>query len=72
VPPNWSQSVSNRLTLFLAGVISSVLKMETTRSSETSMYNEPTWRYIPEDGILHISRSTDGTKKVNLSLGVIN
>jgi hypothetical protein len=33
---------------------SSTLKMETRRSSETSVYNKPTWRHIPEDGILHI------------------
>jgi hypothetical protein len=36
VPPNCSESVSNRLTLFLARVISSTLKIEATRSSETS------------------------------------
>jgi hypothetical protein len=29
------------------------LKTEAIRSSETSVYNKPTWRYIPEDGILH-------------------
>jgi hypothetical protein len=33
--------------------ISSTLKMEATRSSETSVYNKPTQRHIPEDGILH-------------------
>jgi hypothetical protein len=42
-----------RLRLFLAHIISSILKMETTRSSETSHYNKPTLRHIPEDGILH-------------------
>jgi hypothetical protein len=28
------------------------LKMEATHSSETSVYNKPTRRQIPEDGIL--------------------
>jgi hypothetical protein len=28
--------------------------MEATRFSETSIYNKPTRRNIPEDGILHI------------------
>jgi hypothetical protein len=27
--------------------------MEATRFSETSVYNKPTRRHIPEDGILH-------------------
>jgi hypothetical protein len=45
-------SVSNRLTLF-ARVISSILKIVGTRSSETSVYNKPTRRHIPEAGILH-------------------
>jgi hypothetical protein len=35
-----------------AGVISSTLKMETTLSSETPVYNKRTQRNIPEDGIL--------------------
>jgi hypothetical protein len=51
-----SQSVSNRLTLFLACVISSTLKMEATHSSETSVCNKPTRHHIPEDGILHSHR----------------
>jgi hypothetical protein len=38
MPPNCSQSVSYRLTLFLAPVISSTLKTEATRSSETSVF----------------------------------
>jgi hypothetical protein len=42
--------------LFLSRVISSTLKMEVTRSSETSVYNKPTWRHIPEDGILQCQR----------------
>jgi hypothetical protein len=42
VPLNCSQSVSNRLTLFFARGISSSLKMEERRSSETSVHNEPT------------------------------
>jgi hypothetical protein len=32
------------------------MKVEVTRSSETSVYNEPTWRHIPEGGILHTHR----------------
>jgi hypothetical protein len=34
--------------LFLSRVISFTLKMQATRSSETSVCNEPTWRHIPE------------------------
>jgi hypothetical protein len=45
---------SDRLTIFLARVISSTLKMEATRSTETSVYNKPTRRHIPEDGIHHM------------------
>jgi hypothetical protein len=41
-------SVSYLLTLFLPRVISSTLKMVTTYSSETSVYNKPTRRHIPE------------------------
>jgi hypothetical protein len=51
-PPNCSQSVSNRLTLFLACVISSTLKMEAKCYSETSVYNKSTRCHIPEDCIL--------------------
>jgi hypothetical protein len=29
-----------------------VLMMETVRTSETSVYSETTWRYIPEDSKL--------------------
>jgi hypothetical protein len=54
VPANCSQSVSYRLTLFLVRVISSTLKMDMTRSSETSVYNKPTRRHIPKDRVLHI------------------
>jgi hypothetical protein len=49
-----SQPVSIRLTL--ARVISSTLKMEAIRSSETSVYIKPTRYHIPEDGILHSHR----------------
>jgi hypothetical protein len=52
-----TESVSFRLTLFLARVISSILKIDETRSSETSVYNKPTRRHIPEDGIAHSHRS---------------
>jgi hypothetical protein len=34
----------------------STLKMEATRSSETSVFTGPTRRHIPEDGILHSHR----------------
>jgi hypothetical protein len=47
--------VSNRLTPFIAGGISSTLKTEAIRYPETSFYNNATWRHIPEDGILHSS-----------------
>jgi hypothetical protein len=50
---NYSQSVSNRLTLSFSRILSSTLKMEATRSSETSIYNKPTRCHIPEDGSLH-------------------
>jgi hypothetical protein len=33
--------------------------MEATRSSETSVYNKPTRRHIPERDILHIHRSVN-------------
>jgi hypothetical protein len=51
--PNYSESVNNRLTLFLDRAISSTMKMEATRSSKTSAYNKTTWRHIREDNILH-------------------
>jgi hypothetical protein len=57
MPPSGRfRRVNNRLTLFLVRVISSTLKMEATLSSETSVYNKPTRRHIPEDGILHSQR----------------
>jgi hypothetical protein len=48
--------VSSGLTFFLAHGISSTLKMEETCSSETSVYNKPTRRHIPDDDILHSHR----------------
>jgi hypothetical protein len=36
------------MELGLNGVIFSILKMEVTCSSETSVYNKPTWCHIPE------------------------
>jgi hypothetical protein len=50
---NSSQFVNDHLTLFLAHIISSTLKMEATCSSETSVYNKPTRCHIPEDVLLH-------------------
>jgi hypothetical protein len=47
-----SQSVSYRLTLFLAYIISFTLKMEAMRFSKMSVYNKHTWSHIPEDDIL--------------------
>jgi hypothetical protein len=44
-----------RLTLFLARVYYSTLKMEATRSSETSVFTRPTRRHIQEDGLLRYS-----------------
>jgi hypothetical protein len=42
-----------RLRFLLACVLSSTLKMEATRSSETPVFNKPTQSHIPEDGVLH-------------------
>jgi hypothetical protein len=53
VPRYCTQSVSNYQTLFFAHVISFNLKIEATRSSETSVYNKPTRRHIQEDNIVH-------------------
>jgi hypothetical protein len=39
------------LLVFLAHVISSTLNMAATHSSETLVYNKPTWHHTPEDGI---------------------
>jgi hypothetical protein len=54
------KTVANRLTtlrqpsnIFQRSFFSSTLKIETTRSSETSVYNKLTQRHIPEDGIFH-------------------
>jgi hypothetical protein len=41
------------ISRLIARVISSTLKMGATRSFETSVYNKPTRRHIPEYGILH-------------------
>jgi hypothetical protein len=54
-----NNAVSYRPTLYLARVISPTLKMVMTRSSETSVYDKPTWHRIPEDGILHGHRRED-------------
>jgi hypothetical protein len=51
-----SQSVSHRIALFLSRFISSTLKLEATRSSETSVYNKPTRSHISEDGTFHNQR----------------
>jgi hypothetical protein len=56
VPPSYSQSVSYRLTLFFARFISSTLKIEATRFSETSVYNKPARHNISEYGILRSRR----------------
>jgi hypothetical protein len=64
------ESVSYHLTLFLARVISSTLKMEATRSSDTSVYNKPTGRYIPEDGVLQICLTSVHLFLVSLQLPV--
>jgi hypothetical protein len=50
---NYSQPVSNRLSVFFSRVLSSTLKIEAARSSETSVYNKPTRQQIPENDILH-------------------
>jgi hypothetical protein len=47
--------------------IVSVLRVEATHFSETSISNKPTWRHIPEDGILHSHRH-ESLKLYNLVL----
>jgi hypothetical protein len=44
----------NRLTYFLARVITSALKLEAICSSETSVCNKTIRPHIPEDGILQV------------------
>jgi hypothetical protein len=53
-----TESIKNRLILFLARVFCSTLKIEVRYSSETSGYNEPRLRHIPEDGIVQVLRSS--------------
>jgi hypothetical protein len=50
------QYACNHLTISFARDISSSLKMETKRSSETSVYNKHTQHHIPADGIIHSYR----------------
>jgi hypothetical protein len=52
--------------------ISSTLKMEAIRSSETSVNEIPTRRHIPEDGILHSHRRENLKSHIsNSSLGTV-
>jgi hypothetical protein len=39
---------------FSSSLILFILKMEATRSSETSVLTRPIWRHVPDDGMLHI------------------
>jgi hypothetical protein len=50
------QGISYLLTLVHRSWISSTLKMEEIRSSETSVHTISTRHHIPEDGILHSHR----------------
>jgi hypothetical protein len=43
--------ITVNVTLFQARIISNTVKIEVTRSSKTLVYNRPTQRHIPEDGI---------------------
>jgi hypothetical protein len=56
VPQNCSQSVSNRVTLFLSRLMPSTLKMGPTNSFETSVCIKLTRCHILEDDILHSHR----------------
>jgi hypothetical protein len=47
-------NVNEEKCRLLQSVISSTLNMEETRSSETSVYNKPTRRHIPNDGIIKV------------------
>jgi hypothetical protein len=49
---NCLMTINYRLILLLTHVISCTLKMETTCSSEATVYNKPTRPHIPETGIL--------------------
>jgi hypothetical protein len=50
------ECIAYPLTLVHRSWISSTLKMEAIRSSETSVNKVPTGRHIPEDDILHSHR----------------
>jgi hypothetical protein len=46
--------------------------MEATRSSETSVYNKPTWHHIPEDGILYLFCFISGSMQhINIAFSPI-
>jgi hypothetical protein len=52
--------------------ISSTLKMDATRSSETSVYNKPTRRHIPETAFFIVTavKTSNPTDKSCLVLGL--
>jgi hypothetical protein len=58
---NITTSVSYSLTLFFARVLSSTLKIEATRSSETAVYIKPARRHVPEDGIFKMTTCLTST-----------
>jgi hypothetical protein len=55
------ESIVNRLTPFLSRVFSSILKIEATRSSETSVYDKPTRGHHPRRQAVSY-RSVSSTK----------
>jgi hypothetical protein len=65
-----TDAINYRYT-FPRSLFSSTLKMETTRSSETSVYYKPVRRHIPEDGIVDVYCFHHGSKGASTSVSVV-